>query len=276
MRARARRAGVTILDFHPATEVLLHGDGSVAGASGIRLQEGGTWSCLAPAVILATGGTAFLSRLLGANNNTADGHLMAAEGRRSVQRDGVLLLLHPGRRAFDDDQGVPVHVRHLPRLRWRRAGVREPKTGLPMIARALIRGPVTVVLDRMPRPTRERLPHVQPNFLLPLLRKGIDPFNDPFRSRCAAKARSAGRRDRADRTGLRGRGGGPLRGGRCRLQAADRRCRIRRRPAQLRLVRASGTWSGWAAAARARKGTSPQAAARQADTGAGRSNVREP
>jgi succinate dehydrogenase/fumarate reductase flavoprotein subunit len=36
------------------------------------------------------------------------------------------------------------------------------------------------VLDRMPQHTRDRLPHVQPNFLLPLLRKGIDPFNDPF------------------------------------------------------------------------------------------------
>ena len=54
------------------------------------------------------------------------------------------------------------------------------KTGLPKIAQALIRGPVTVVLDRMPSQTRERLPHVQPNFLLPLLRTGIDPFNDPF------------------------------------------------------------------------------------------------
>jgi succinate dehydrogenase/fumarate reductase flavoprotein subunit len=32
----------------------------------------------------------------------------------------------------------------------------------------------------MPQHTRDRLPHVQPNFLLPLLRKGIDPFNDPF------------------------------------------------------------------------------------------------
>ena len=54
------------------------------------------------------------------------------------------------------------------------------RTGLPKIARALIRGPVTVVLDRMPSQTRERLPHVQPNFLLPLLRAGIDPFKDPF------------------------------------------------------------------------------------------------
>ena len=58
MRARIRRAGVTVLDFHPATELLLHGDGSVAGASGIRLQPGGTWTCRASAVILATGGTA--------------------------------------------------------------------------------------------------------------------------------------------------------------------------------------------------------------------------
>jgi succinate dehydrogenase/fumarate reductase flavoprotein subunit len=52
--------------------------------------------------------------------------------------------------------------------------------GVPMIARALADGPVTVTLDKMPLAARERLPHVQPNFLLPLRRLGIDPFVDPF------------------------------------------------------------------------------------------------
>jgi succinate dehydrogenase/fumarate reductase flavoprotein subunit len=54
------------------------------------------------------------------------------------------------------------------------------RAGTPVIARALARGPVTVTLDRMPRATRDRLRNVQPNFLLPLVRRGIDPFRDPF------------------------------------------------------------------------------------------------
>ncbi len=56
----------------------------------------------------------------------------------------------------------------------------NPQAALPVIARALTRGTVTVVLDHMPPRTRDRLRHVQPNFLLPLLRKGIDPFTDAF------------------------------------------------------------------------------------------------
>jgi succinate dehydrogenase/fumarate reductase flavoprotein subunit len=180
MRARVRRAGVTILDFHPATELLLHGDGSVAGASGIRLQEGGTWTCRAPAVILATGGTAFLSRLLGANNNTADGHLMAAEAgaRFSGMEFSCFYTLAAAHSTMT--RAFPFMYGTYRDCDGDELAFESPKTGLPMIARALIRGPVTVVLDRMPRPTRERLPHVQPNFLLPLLRKGIDPFSDPF------------------------------------------------------------------------------------------------
>jgi len=180
MRARARRAGVTILDHHPATELRLHGDGSVAGASGIRLQEGGTWACSASAVILATGGTAFLSRLLGANNNTADGHLMAAEA--GVRFSGMEFSCYYTVAAANSTmtRSFPFMYGTYRDCDGNELVFQSFKTGLPKIAQALIRGPVTVVLDRMPSQTRERLPHVQPNFLLPLLRTGIDPFNDPF------------------------------------------------------------------------------------------------
>jgi succinate dehydrogenase/fumarate reductase flavoprotein subunit len=180
MRARARRAGVTILDHHPATELRLHGDGSVAGASGIRLQEGGTWACSASAVILATGGTAFLSRLLGANNNTADGHLMAAEA--GVRFSGMEFSCYYTVAAANSTmtRSFPFMYGTYRDCDGTELVFQSFKTGLPKIAQALIRGPVTVVLDRMPSQTRERLPHVQPNFLLPLLRTGIDPFKDPF------------------------------------------------------------------------------------------------
>ena len=131
MRARARRAGVTILDHHPATELLLHEDGSVGGASGLRLQEGGTWMCSASAVILATGGTAFLSRLLGANNNTADGHLMAAEvgARFSGMEFSCFYTVAAAHSTMT--RVVPVHVRHLPGLRRQRAGLRELQDRTP-------------------------------------------------------------------------------------------------------------------------------------------------
>jgi succinate dehydrogenase/fumarate reductase flavoprotein subunit len=180
MRARVRRAGVTILDHHPATELLLHGDGSVAGASGIRLQEGGTWACSASAVILATGGTAFLSRLLGANNNTADGHLMAAEA--GARFSGMEFSCYYTVAAANSTmtRSFPFMYGTYRDCDGNELVFQSFKTGLPKIAQALIRGPVTVVLDRMPSQTRQRLPHVQPNFLLPLLRTGIDPFKDAF------------------------------------------------------------------------------------------------
>jgi succinate dehydrogenase/fumarate reductase flavoprotein subunit len=180
MRARVRRAGVTILDHHPATELLLHGDGAVAGASGLRLQEGGTWTCSASAVILATGGTAFLSRLLGANNNTADGHLMAAEA--GARFSGMEFSCYYTVAAANSTmtRSFPFMYGTYRDCDGNELVFQSFNTGLPKIARALTRGPVTVVLDRMPTQTRERLPHVQPNFLLPLVRTGIDPFKDPF------------------------------------------------------------------------------------------------
>ena len=180
MRARVRRAGVTILDHHPATELLLHGDGSVAGASGIRLQQGGTWACRASAVILATGGTAFLSRLLGANNNTADGHLMAAEAGAGFSGMEFSCFYTVAAAHSTMTRAFPFMYGTYRDCDGNELPFKSFQIGLPMIARALVRGPVTVVLDQMPLRTRERLAHVQPNFLLPLLRKGIDPFKDQF------------------------------------------------------------------------------------------------
>jgi succinate dehydrogenase/fumarate reductase flavoprotein subunit len=180
MRARVRRAGVTILDHHPATELLLNGEGSVAGASGIRLQQGGSWTCRAPTVILATGGTAFLSRLLGANNNTADGHLMAAEAGARLSGMEFSCFYTVAAAHSTMTREFPFMYGTYRDCEGSELPFQSFQTGLEMIARALTRGPVTVVLDQMPRPTRERLAHVQPNFLLPLLRKGIDPYKDPF------------------------------------------------------------------------------------------------
>jgi succinate dehydrogenase/fumarate reductase flavoprotein subunit len=267
MRARVRRAGVTILDHHPATELLLRGDGSVAGSSGIRLQEGGTWTCSASAVILATGGTAFLSRLLGANNNTADGHLMAAEAGARFSGMEFSCFYTVAAAHSTMTRSFPFMYGTYRDCDGSELVFESFKTGLPKIAKALIRGPVTVVLDRMPRQTRERLPHVQPNFLLPLLRTGIDPFKDPF----PVTLRGEGT--------IRGTGGITLTGPDCQTgvaglyAAGDVASRQRivgaasggGQPNSAWCV-ASGTWSGRAAARRAAENPAAQSEAAQRQT----------
>ncbi len=78
-RQQLLKAEVRILDHSPALELLLTEGGAAAGAAGINRQTGETWAVRAGAVILATGGNAFLSGAIGTNGVTGDGYLMAAE-----------------------------------------------------------------------------------------------------------------------------------------------------------------------------------------------------
>lgn len=78
LREQLLQAGVQILDHSPALELLGH-EGAVAGAAGYNTEDGQSWSVRAGAVILATGGNAFLSGAMGTEGTTGDGHLMAAE-----------------------------------------------------------------------------------------------------------------------------------------------------------------------------------------------------
>ncbi|MDZ7961583.1 MAG: FAD-binding protein [Aulosira sp. DedQUE10] len=79
LRKHLLRVGVQILDQSPALELLLAEDGSVAGARGVQRQNHRTYTVRAGAVVLANGGCAFLSKVLGCNTNTGDGLLMAVE-----------------------------------------------------------------------------------------------------------------------------------------------------------------------------------------------------
>jgi succinate dehydrogenase/fumarate reductase flavoprotein subunit len=73
-------AGVRILDHHPALQLLTDADGVVSGASGVQPHNGFRhWTARAGAVVLATGGCAFLSGGAGTDVDTGDGLLMAAE-----------------------------------------------------------------------------------------------------------------------------------------------------------------------------------------------------
>ena len=78
MRRLIVRSQVTILDYSPALELLGDSHG-VAGAAGIQQKTGQPWRVNASAVVIATGGAAFLSKSLGTNQLTGEGYLMAVE-----------------------------------------------------------------------------------------------------------------------------------------------------------------------------------------------------
>ncbi|MET7771227.1 FAD-binding protein [Nocardia sp. NPDC005366] len=80
MRRRLREAGVRVLDYHPALQLLTDRDGVVAGATGVRQRDRYLpWTVRAGAVVVATGGCAFLSGGAGTDVDTGDGLLLAAE-----------------------------------------------------------------------------------------------------------------------------------------------------------------------------------------------------
>jgi succinate dehydrogenase/fumarate reductase flavoprotein subunit len=78
MRKVVLKAGVKVLDQHPALELLADEHG-VGGARGVCRPDGTDWEVRANAVVVATGGCAFLSKGLGCNVLTGDGLLMASE-----------------------------------------------------------------------------------------------------------------------------------------------------------------------------------------------------
>lgn len=178
MRRKAHRSGVQILDHHPATALTTDTDGIVNGARGIARQDGGRqWRVTAGAVVLATGGTAFLSGSFGTNVDTGDGYLMAAEvgAQLSGMEFCTAYALAPewgthtkGRMlqwaSFYDEHGRP-----FPTERGL-AGRKDAQ-------RALARGQrVFARLDRAPEHIRQTMRDAQPNYFLPLDKAGIDPF----------------------------------------------------------------------------------------------------
>src|SRR5438552_7367672 len=180
MRKRTKQAGVTILDHSPALELLVDGKGAVAGASGVRRQKHDRWTVRARAVVIATGGCAFLSKTLGSNVLTGDGHLMAAEAGAeltsmefsnpyaiSAAFGSVTKTLFYGWATFTYEDGNVV------------PGA-SSKGGRSAIARALAQGPVYALLDKADEEVRQSMRASQPNFFLPFDRTGIDPFTQRF------------------------------------------------------------------------------------------------
>jgi succinate dehydrogenase/fumarate reductase flavoprotein subunit len=180
MRTVAEQAGVSILDHTPALELLRHDDGSVAGARLWRRRSGAALTVRAAAVVLATGGCAFRSHLLGSANLTGDGLLMGVEAGAmlsGMEFTGYATVA-PARTTmtrsmayafadYFDAAGRPIPVRSGPDV------VRD-------VAAALLRGTVFCSLARMPADIRAALPRISPNVQLVFDRLGIDPFTERF------------------------------------------------------------------------------------------------
>jgi succinate dehydrogenase/fumarate reductase flavoprotein subunit len=180
MRKRSKAAGVTILDHSPALELLIDDGGAVAGAAGQRRQKDDRWIVRARAVVIATGGCAFLSKTLGSNVLTGDGYLMAAEAGAeltsmefsnpyaiSAAFGSVTKTLFYGWATFTYEDGSVV------------PGAAS-KGGRSAIARALTQGSVYAQLDKADEEVRQSMRVSQPNFFLPFDRTGIDPFAQRF------------------------------------------------------------------------------------------------
>ena len=180
MRKRTKQAGVTILDHSPALELLVHDDGRLAGATGIRRQKQDNWLVRAGSVVIATGGCAFLSKTLGSNVLTGDGHLMAAEvgaeltGMEFSNAYAIApafgtvtktLFYSWASFTYEDGSVIPGAA---------------SKGGRSEIARALQQGPVYAQLDKADAEIQAAMRLSQPNFFLPLDRTGIDPFKQRF------------------------------------------------------------------------------------------------
>lgn len=180
MRKRVKESGARILDHSPALELLVNDDGAVTGAAGVNRQTGETWLVRAGAVVIATGGCAFLSRALGCNVLTGDGQLMAAEvgaelsGMEFSNAYGlgpafasVTKSMFYRWATFYDEHGVKIEG----------AGSAH---GRGVIARELQSQKVFGCLDLADTQIRAWMRTSQPNFFLPFDRLGIDPFTQHF------------------------------------------------------------------------------------------------
>ncbi len=182
LRHCARDAGVRILDHHPALELLVHRDGSVAGAAGYARLVRRPWIVRAGAVVLAAGGCAFRSGLIGSHANTGDGYLMAAEAgaELSGMEFSTAYSLSP---VWNSTRTLP-----YPSARFFDAAGAELDIPPPMsgpahqdaLARAMLGGPVYADLGDAPAALKSLLRRIQPASLTPFERRGISLFEERF------------------------------------------------------------------------------------------------
>jgi hypothetical protein len=179
------------LDHHPALELLVHDDGSVAGAAGHARVVGHDWTIRAATVVMATGGCAFRSGLIGSHGNTGDGYLMAAEAGAvlSGMEFSVSYSLSP---AWNSTRTLPYFAARFFDVEGRELDVPPPMGGeaahLKALAKAMIAGPVLADLSDAPDQLKTLLRRIQPASLTPFERRGLDIFQDRFPIRLFGEA----------------------------------------------------------------------------------------
>jgi succinate dehydrogenase/fumarate reductase flavoprotein subunit len=185
LRACALADGVRILDHHPALELLVGPDGAVSGASGYARLKRTTWSARSGAVILATGGCAFRSGLIGSHGNTGDGYLMAVEA--GAELSGMeLAIAYSLSPAWNSTRTLPYFAARFFDAGGAELDVPPPFAGhahLRALGAAMLAGPVYADLGDAPVPLRTILRDIQPASLTPFERKGIDLFEQRFEMR---------------------------------------------------------------------------------------------
>jgi succinate dehydrogenase/fumarate reductase flavoprotein subunit len=179
MRRRVKESGVRILDHSPALELLVDEHGAVAGARGVRRQQNESWTVRAKAVVIATGGCAFLSKALGCNPLTGDGLLLGAEA--GAELSGM---------EFSNAYAIAPEFSSVTKtlfynwasFQYEDGSMIEGASGhhRSVIAKTLLTQRVYAIIDRADEGTQQAMRGAQPNFFLPFDRAGLDPFTQRF------------------------------------------------------------------------------------------------
>lgn len=182
LRQFAEFRGVEILDHHPAIELLADPDGRIAGAHCLDLRRGEPVDIVAGAVIVATGGCALRSGLIGSHCNTGDGYLMAAEAgaELSGMEFSISFSLSP---AWASTRTLPYFAARFFDESGAELDIPPPRAGhahLQALGAALLRGTVLADLSDAPPALPPILHRIQPFTPIPFERRGINLFKDRF------------------------------------------------------------------------------------------------
>lgn len=179
MRKQVKKAGVSIWDHSPALE-LLKDEYGVGGASGVFSATGKRWTIRAGAVVIASGGCAFLSKALGCNVLTGDGYLLAAEAGANLSgmEFSNAYAIAP---AFSSVTKTAFYT--WATFYYEDGSIIEgagSQKGRSVIAKTLQTQPVYARIDKANEEMQKWMRKAQPNFFLPFDRLGINPFTQRF------------------------------------------------------------------------------------------------
>ena len=182
LRRYAAASGVRILDHHPALELLTHRDGSIAGAAGYARLERRAWTARAAGVVLATGGCAFRSGLIGSHTNTGDGYLMGVEAgaELSGMEFSAIYTLSP---AWCSTRTLPYTAARFFDAEGQELDIPPPMSDRAHhrgLASAMLAGPVYADLSEAPEALKPILRRIQPATIAPFERRGVRLFEERF------------------------------------------------------------------------------------------------